>query len=197
MSGVNRATILGNIGQDPDIRYTPSGACVANFSIATSEKWKDKNTGQVQEETTWHNITAFGKLAEIISQYVKKGSKVYIEGKLKTESWEQDGQKKYKTVIVARELQMLDSRQGTEQSDNNAQQRPQQSQAQQPVQQWGNQPPQRPQPQQQGAYNANQHGGLPHQNPNNVPMNQAQGQQGMPQQQQPQNFDDFDDDIPF
>lgn len=113
MSGVNKVIVLGNVGNDPEIRYMPNGNAVASFSIATSEQWKDKNTGEKKEATEWHNITIFGKLAEIVEKYVKKGSKLYIEGKLKTDKYEKDGVTKYSTKIIANELQMLDSRSET------------------------------------------------------------------------------------
>jgi len=107
--GLNKVTLIGNVGQDPEVRFTPNGDQVANFSIATTESWtKD---GQKQEKTEWHRLVAFRKLAEIIGTYVKKGSKLYIEGKLQTRSWEdKDGQKKYTTEIVANEMLMLDSK---------------------------------------------------------------------------------------
>ena len=106
--GVNKAILIGNLGADPELRYTPSGAAVANFSIATGETWTDAN-GEKQEHTEWHNIVAWRKLAEICGEYLKKGSKVYIEGRLQTRSWEgQDGVKRYSTEVVARDMQMLD-----------------------------------------------------------------------------------------
>lgn len=110
MSGVNKVIVLGNVGNDPEIRYMPNGNAVASFSIATSEQWKDKATGEKQIHTEWHNITIFGKLAEIVEKYVKKGSKLYIEGKLKTDKYEKDGVTKYSTKIIANEMQMLDGR---------------------------------------------------------------------------------------
>jgi single-strand DNA-binding protein len=111
MSGVNKAIVLGNVGNEPEVKYMSSGDAVANFSIATSEKWKDKQTGQQQEKTEWHRITAYKKLAEIIQQYVHKGSKIYIEGKLQTRKWtDQNGVEKYTTEIIANQMQMLDSR---------------------------------------------------------------------------------------
>ena len=109
--GVNKVILLGNVGSDPELKYTTNGAGVSNFSIATNETWMDKNTNERQERTEWHRIVAWGRLAEICNQYLKKGSKVYIEGRLQTRSWEgQDGQKRYTTEIVAGEMQMLDSR---------------------------------------------------------------------------------------
>lgn len=109
--GVNKVILLGNVGADPELRYTPSGSGVANFSVATNESWTDKNSGDRQERTEWHRIVAWGRLAEICNQYLRKGSKVYIEGRLQTRSWEgQDGQRRYTTEIVANEMQMLDSR---------------------------------------------------------------------------------------
>ena len=109
MRGVNKAIIIGSVGKDPEVRATASGDCIVNLSVATSESWKDKQ-GNKQESTEWHRVSAFGKLAEIIRDYVVKGSKVYIEGKIKTRSYDKDGVKVYVTEIVANELQMLDSK---------------------------------------------------------------------------------------
>ncbi len=109
--GVNKVILVGNCGQDPEVRYMPSGGAVTNLSIATSESWKDKNTGDQQERTEWHRIVFFNRLAEIVEQYVKKGTKLYVEGSLRTRKWQgQDGQDRYTTEIVASEMQMLDSR---------------------------------------------------------------------------------------
>jgi single-strand DNA-binding protein len=109
--GVNKVIILGNVGQDPEAKFTASGTAIANLSIATSESWKDKQSGQQVEKTEWHRVVAFNRLAEIIGEYVKKGSKVYIEGKLTTRKWQdQSGADRYTTEIVASEMQMLDSR---------------------------------------------------------------------------------------
>ena len=111
MSSVNKALIIGNLGQDPEIKYTQSGSPVANLSVATSERWKDKNTGEQKEQTEWHRVVVFGRLAEIAEQYLKKGSKIFIEGKFQTRDWEDaDGNKKYTTEVVAREMTMLDSK---------------------------------------------------------------------------------------
>lgn len=110
--GVNRVILICTIGKDPDVKYLPSGGAVVSVSGATSEKWKDKQTGQDQESTEWHRIVFFNRLAEVVRDYVKKGSKIYVEGKLKTRSWEQDGVTKYATEIVANEMQLLDSRNG-------------------------------------------------------------------------------------
>lgn len=116
MSSVNKVILVGNLGDDPDIRTMQSGDKVANLSIATSERWKDKSTGEKKEKTEWHRVVIFNKgLVDVSEKYLKKGSKIYIEGQLETRSWEQDGQKKYSTEIVLRpfksELVMLDSRQ--------------------------------------------------------------------------------------
>lgn len=109
--GINKVIIVGNLGNDPEAKFLPSGGAVTNISVATSESWKDKNTGQQQERTEWHRIVFFNKLAEIAGQYLKKGSKVYIEGSLRTRKWQdQAGNDKYTTEIVASEMQMLDSR---------------------------------------------------------------------------------------
>ncbi len=110
---LNLCQFIGNLGQEPEIRNLPSGNAVANFSIAVADDYKDKNTGQKVEQTEWVRCTAFGKLAEIIGEYVKKGSKVYVSGKMKTRKWQdKDGQDKYTTEITVNDLQMLDSRQG-------------------------------------------------------------------------------------
>ena len=135
MSALNKVQIIGNCGDDPTIRYMPNGNAVANLTLATSEKWKDKNTGEPKEETEWHRIVAFGKLAEIIGEYVRKGSKLYIEGKLKTRKWtDQQGQEKYTTEIVvdgfSGQMIMLDSKEGGSQSQgaqNNQGYEPQQN----------------------------------------------------------------------
>lgn len=110
--GINKVILVGNLGNDPDMRATQSGAQIANLSIATSESWRDKQTGEMQERTEWHRVVFFNRLAEIAGQYLKKGSKVYIEGKLQTRSWDDQatGQKKYSTEIIGNEMQMLDSR---------------------------------------------------------------------------------------
>lgn len=109
--GVNKVILIGNLGVDPEVRYMPSGSAVANIRIATSETWKDKTTGEPQERTEWHRIAMFGKLGEIAGQYLRKGSKVYIEGRLRTRKWQgQDGQDRYTTEIVADQMQMLDGR---------------------------------------------------------------------------------------
>lgn len=110
MSGVNRVIIIGRLGKDPEIRFTNDGKAVANFSVATSEEWKDKNTGEKRENTEWHRIVAFGRLAEICGEYLRKGQQVYIEGRLQTRSWEKDGVTHYTTEIVASNMQMLGSR---------------------------------------------------------------------------------------
>ena len=108
--GVNKVILVGNVGNDPEVRYMPNGNAVANVSVATSDSWKDRNTGDQQERTEWHRVVFFNRLAEIVEQYVKKGTKLYLEGRLQTRSWEQDGAKRYSTEIVANEMQMLDSR---------------------------------------------------------------------------------------
>jgi single-strand DNA-binding protein len=108
--GINKVMLIGNLGRDPETRYAQNGSAVTRFSIATSESWKDRTSGEQQERTEWHNVVCFARLAEIAGEYLRKGSKVYIEGSLRTSSWEANGEKKYRTEINARELQMLDSR---------------------------------------------------------------------------------------
>ena len=123
--GINKCIILGNLGQDPKIQHMPSGGAVTNISVATSESWKDKNTGEQATKAEWHRIVFFNKLAEIAGQYLKKGSKVYIEGSLRTRAWDKDGEKRYTTEIVANEMQMLDSKgDGGNVASNNTQQTP-------------------------------------------------------------------------
>jgi single-strand DNA-binding protein len=164
---INKVIIVGNCGQDPETRYLPSGGAVTNVSLATSESWKDKNTGEQQERTEWHKVVFFNRLGEIAGEYLKKGSKVYIEGSLRTRKWQgQDGSDRYTTEIVASEMQMLDSRGGQEGGGGGGyqQNRPQQNQGQQ----------------NQGQQNQGQ-----------------QQQNQAPKQQAPQGMDSFDDDIPF
>ena len=116
MRGVNKVIIIGNVGQDPDLKTTASGTSICSISVATSESWKDKTTGQQQEKTEWHRIVFFNRLAEIAGEYLRKGSKVYVEGKLTTRKWQDNtGVDRYTTEIVASEMQMLDSRESTPQ----------------------------------------------------------------------------------
>ena len=109
--GINKVILIGNLGKDPEVRYMPSGGAVANVTIATSDSWKDKQTGEPQERTEWHRVVFFNRLGEIAGEYLRKGSKVYIEGSLRTRKWQDNnGQDRYTTEIVASEMQMLDSR---------------------------------------------------------------------------------------
>ena len=118
MASVNRVTLIGNLGRDPEVRYTPNGAAVANVSIATTRQWKDKNSGDRVEETEWHRVVFYDRLAEIAGEYLKKGRPVYIEGRLKTRKWQdKDGRDNYTTEIVAESLQLLGDRQGGGQQD--------------------------------------------------------------------------------
>lgn len=170
--GINKVILVGNLGKDPEVRYMPNGNAVANLTLATSESWKDKNTGQQQDKTEWHRVVMFRRLAEIAGEYLKKGSQIYIEGKLQTRKWQdQNGQDRYTTEIVADELQMLGSRAGAGGGSAEFNQ-------EQPTYGGGQQPQQQAAPQQQQQY---------------APQQQA------PQQQAPASagFDDFDDDIPF
>lgn len=185
--GINKVILIGNLGGDPEVRYTPNGSAVANLNVATSDSWTDKNTGQRQDRTEWHRVALFGKLAEIAQQYLRKGSKVYIEGSLRTNKWQdQQGQDRYSTEIVVSgysgQMQMLDGRQeGAPMGGGYQQQAP----AQAPQQQAPTQA------QQQPSY------GAPQQQP---PRQQAPVQQQSAQQPQATpagGFDDFDDDIPF
>ena len=111
MAGINKAILIGRLGSDPEVRYTPSGVAVANFNIATSEEWKVKDTGEKKERTEWHRIVAWSKLGEICGEYLSKGRQVYIEGRIQTRSWEdRDGNKRYTTEIVATDVQFLGGR---------------------------------------------------------------------------------------
>lgn len=147
--GVNKVILVGNLGQDPEVRYTPGGAAITNISIATSESWKDKNSGQMQEKTEWHRVVFFGKLAEIAGEYLHKGSQVYVEGKLQTRKWQdKQGQDRYSTEVVVDSftgvMQMLGGRGGDAPMGGG---RPQQQQAPQQ----NNQPPQQQNNPQQGG----------------------------------------------
>lgn len=111
--GVNKVIVIGNLGQDPETRYMPSGSAVTNLRVATNESWKDKQTGEQKDRTEWHSVAMFGRLAEIAAEYLRKGSQVYIEGKLRTRKWQdKDGNDRYTTEIIADEMQMLGSRSG-------------------------------------------------------------------------------------
>ena len=212
--GVNKVIILGNLGNDPEIRSFPNGGAVANLTIATSESWRDKQTGEQREKTEWHRVAVFGKLAEIAGEYLRKGSQVYIEGALQTRKWQdQNGQDRYTTEVVVQGfngvMQMIGSRQsgqqqpaagGTYNSNSNQQQNQNAG--------WG-QPQQPAAPQQQGGYN--QQPQQPQQPSQQAPQQAPQQQSYAPQQQTPaaapqqqapqQGFNepsaDFDDDIPF
>jgi single-strand DNA-binding protein len=159
MAGVNKVIIVGNLGQDPEVKFMPSGEAVANISIATSETWKDKQTGEQKEKTEWHRVSMFGKLAEIAGEYLKKGSKVYIEGKLQTRKWQNaEGKDQYTTEIVLQGyngvMQMLDGKQQGTQApaqQGGFQQQQQSNQGQQQRAQGGFQ--QNNQQQQNGGFN--------------------------------------------
>ena len=129
-SGINKVILVGNLGQDPDVKYTPGGAAVTTLSIATSESWKDKDTGNDQERTEWHRVVLWRRLAEIAGEYLKKGSKVYIEGSLQTRKWEQDGITRYTTEVIGRDMQFLDSRGSTNNSSSYDQSPPEEQEAQ-------------------------------------------------------------------
>jgi single-strand DNA-binding protein len=115
MAGINKVILIGRLGSDPEVRYTPSGVAVANFNIATSEEWKDKDSGEKKERTEWHRIVAWRRLGEICGEYLSKGKQVYIEGRLQTRDWEdRDGNKRYTTEIVASDVQFLGARDSSE-----------------------------------------------------------------------------------
>jgi len=113
--GINKVILIGNLGADPEVRHTAGGSAVTNLSLATSESWRDRQSGEMNEKTEWHRVVMFAKLAEIAGEYLRKGSKVYVEGRLQTRKWQdRDGNDRYTTEIVANEMQMLDSRGGSE-----------------------------------------------------------------------------------
>ncbi|MHB1247540.1 MAG: single-stranded DNA-binding protein [Sulfuriferula sp.] len=120
MASVNKVILVGNLGKDPEVRYAPSGDAIANVTLATTENWKDKN-GEKQEKTEWHRVSFFGKTAEVVGQYLKKGSQVYVEGRIQTRKWtDKEGQERYTTEIVADKMQMLGSRGGSASMDNDS-----------------------------------------------------------------------------
>lgn len=132
--GVNKVIIIGNLGEDPDIRYTGDGKAIANISVATSDSWKDKQSGEQQERTEWHRCVCFGRLAEIVGEHLHKGSKIYLEGRLQTRKWQdKDGQDRYTTEINFHDMQMLDSRQQSGGQQAPRQQAPRQQQMAPPV----------------------------------------------------------------
>lgn len=143
--GVNKVILVGNLGNDPEVRYATNGNAIANISVATTESWKDKNTGEQQDKTEWHRIVMFGRLGEIAGEYLRKGSQVYIEGKLQTRKWQDpQGQDRYSTEIVANEMQMLGGRSGEMSSGSSYQ--PQSQPQSQPQAQPQGQPQGRPAP---------------------------------------------------
>ena len=147
MRGVNKVILIGNVGQDPEVEHMPSGGAVTNISVATTERWKDKNTGQVNEKTEWHRIVFFNKLAEIAGEYLRKGAKVYLEGSLRTRKWQNsEGKDQYTTEIVASEMQMLDGK-----SESNGPNRYQQQYQPAQQQQYQQQQYQQPRQQNQGS----------------------------------------------
>lgn len=184
--GINKVILVGNLGQDPETKYMPSGGAVTNVSIATSETWKDKNTGQPQERTEWHRVVFFNRLAEIAGEYLRKGSKVYVEGSLRTRKWQgQDGQDRYTTEIVASEMQMLDSRGGGDNTNYNQDNYSNQGYGA------GQNPAPQQAPQNQGGFNQ------PQSQPQSAPQQPAPQNAPQPPQQPAAGFDSFDDDIPF
>ena len=131
--GINKAIIVGTLGKDPETRYMPSGGAVTSIAVATNENWTDKQTGQKQERTEWHNITFFGRLAEIAGEYLKKGSQVYVEGRLQTDKWQdKQGNDRYTTKIIANEMQMLGGRPGGSSNDYSSSSQQQQQQQSRP-----------------------------------------------------------------
>lgn len=142
--GVNKAILIGNLGQDPETRYTAGGTAVTNVTLATSDSWKDKSTGEMQERTEWHRVVFFARLAEVAGEYLRKGSKIYVEGRIQTRKWQdKEGNDQYTTEIVANEMQMLDSRSPSVSGSDQQQSAPQ-NRGQRPPQ-----PPRQQAPQQQ------------------------------------------------
>lgn len=154
--GINKAILIGNLGADPETRYTASGTAVTNISVATSDSWRDKSSGEMQERTEWHKVVFFARLAEVAGEYLRKGSKVYVEGRIQTRKWQgQDGQDRYTTEIVGNEMQMLDSKGGGGSAPfgggGQQRQQPPGNQGQQSQQGQGGGQPQYQQPQSQPA----------------------------------------------
>ncbi|HDM8224284.1 single-stranded DNA-binding protein [Vibrio campbellii] len=173
--GVNKVIIMGNLGQDPEVKYSANGNAIANITVATSETWRDKATGEQREKTEWHRVVLFGKTAEIAGEYLRKGSQVYLEGQLQTRKWQdQNGQERYTTEVVVQwpsgQMQLLGGRQGGAPMGGG-----------------------QPQQQQQGGWGQPQQ---PAQQQYNAPQQQQQAPQ-QPQQQYNEPPMDFDDDIPF
>jgi single-strand DNA-binding protein len=206
---VNKVVLVGNLGKDPEMRYMPNGNAVANFSIATTESWKNKQTGEYENQTEWHNLTVFGKFGEMCGQYLKKGAKVYVEGKIKTEKWQDktSGQDRFSTKIIVSELQMMDARndiQGGQQFQGQGQGAPSQQyqnppQAQSSQQSWGN-APQQPAPQPKAPQMAPAYQPAPQPASRPEPQAQPKPQAPAPKQAPAQYNEpsmDFDDDIPF
>ncbi|MCB5226501.1 single-stranded DNA-binding protein [Alishewanella sp. 16-MA] len=198
--GINKVILIGNLGADPEVRYMPQGGAVANMTIATSESWTDKATNERKEQTEWHRIVIYQRLAEIAGEYLRKGSKVYIEGKLKTRKWtDKDGVERYTTEIVANELQMLDGR-GEGQQQGGGMGGGQQGGYQPRGQQGGNNNYQQA-PQQGGSnYQQPAQGGGGYQKPAQAPQQSGGNYQAPRPNQQAAPMEppiDFDDDIPF
>ena len=167
--GINKAVIVGNLGADPETRYTAGGTAVTNINVATSDVWKDKTTGEQKERTEWHRIVFFARLAEVAGDYLKKGAKVYVEGRIQTRKWQgQDGQDRYTTEIVGNEMQMLDTR-GSGGGNGGSQAKARH---------------------QANAYSNASRGGQPQHGPSNNSSGQQPGSE-------PGFDDDLDDDIPF
>ncbi len=166
---LNKVTLIGRLGADPEVKYMPSGGAVTNVGLATTRRWKDRQTGERRDETEWHRVTFFNRIAEIAGEYLRKGSLVYIEGRIRTRKWQdQNGQDRYTTEIIAEQMQMLDSKSGGTSNLNNDQAT-------------------------NSGYNAPQQGTTPtNNNPSSPPANQQ-----APETPPPASYEDFDDDIPF
>jgi len=188
--GINKVILIGNVGGDPEVRYMPNGSAVTTITLATSETWKDKQTGQSQERVEWHRVVFFNRLGEVAGEYLRKGAKIYVEGSLRTNKWQdQEGKDRYRTEIVGSEMQMLDSR------NTNNNETAQQGGYQQQAPQHSNQ--QNRGGQQNAPANQSKQRS-PHQNtPNAGDFNNNQSSYQQNQQGTAPNFDDFDDDIPF
>jgi single-strand DNA-binding protein len=180
--GINKVIIVGHLGTDPEVNHTSSGGVVANLSVATTEQWKDRNTGETQGRTEWHRVVLFGKLGEIAQKYLKKGAQVYIEGRLQTRKWQDgNGQDRYSTEVVAQDMQMLGSTgRGSQDNAGDYQQAPQNN---------------------RGNYDDRGGNGYQQQSNNQgrgAPQNQGQGRNQAPQQQpQGGGYGEYDSDIPF
>ncbi len=195
--GVNKVILIGNVGGDPETRYLPNGNAVTNITLATTDSWKDKQTGQLQERTEWHRVVLFGKVAEIAGEYLRKGSQCYIEGRLQTREWEKDGVKRYTTEVIVDmngSMQLLGGRGGSDNNQGGGNQGGGNNQQHRGNNNGGNGGGSN---QSRGNGGSNSGGGNNQSRGNGNQAPRGNGNQPRPQQQPAPDYDSFDDDIPF